>query len=91
MGEKTKFADVGIRAVAPLPSRCCGRCAHGRTITDSANLTKMIECRCGPPAVLLVGTPKGVIKRSEWPVLAPEEVGCDAFELAPNSKTVQDS
>jgi hypothetical protein len=89
MAEKKSFADRSI--LKPLPARCCGRCAHGREVKDAARLTTMVECRASPPVVLLLGTPQGVLQRSVWPVLAPEEVGCDQFKLAQNPKSAQDS
>lgn len=84
MAEKTTFSDmVPDASRVTLPERCCGKCAHGRVMTDPSQLgRRMVMCKAGPPTPILMLDKGGrPMVQSNWPILDLAEPGCDLFAL----------
>lgn len=80
MVEKSKFSDL-IQDQVELPARCCGRCSHGKPVTDAGQLgRRMMLCKAGPPTPVVMIRNNQPMVVSQWPPLDVADPGCDAFE-----------
>lgn len=82
MAEKTTFSDmVPDSSRVTMPERCCGKCAHGRPMTDPGQLgRRMVLCKAGPPIPVVMIRNNQPMVVSQWPPLDVADPGCDAFE-----------